>query len=128
MIDEMNTCAYIEKKIQPYQSAVKMCKLHKTYGCVAALWHFEFYILKSTVWHFHRRHSNLGHRAMAQVVFLPRPEIIYINTPFSLPRPEVTVKSQKYRDLYYNSNLNITWGKMQKHTMLFSKISNITLI
>ena len=25
-----------------------------------------------------------------------------------------TVKSQKYRDLYYNSNLNITWGKMQK--------------
>ena len=37
----------------------------------------------------HWRHSNLGHRAMGQVVFLPRPEIIYINTPFSLPRPEV---------------------------------------
>ena len=26
---------------------------------------------------------------MGQVVFLPRPEIIYINTPFSLPRPKV---------------------------------------
>ena len=38
----------------------------------------------------HRRHSNLGHRAMAQIVFLPRPEIIYIITPFSLLRPEVT--------------------------------------
>ena len=25
-----------------------------------------------------------------------------------------TVKSQKHRDLYYNSNLNITWEKMQK--------------
>ena len=37
MIDEMNTCAYIEKKIQPYQSAAKMkknmSKLHKTYVC-----------------------------------------------------------------------------------------------
>ena len=37
----------------------------------------------------HWRHCNPGHRAMGRVVFLPRPEIIYINTPFSLPRPEV---------------------------------------
>ena len=29
-------------------------------------------------------------RAHALVVFLPHPETIYINTPFSLPRPEVT--------------------------------------
>ena len=28
-------------------------------------------------------------RAHALVVFLPHPEIIYINTPYSLPRPEV---------------------------------------
>ena len=41
------------------------------------------------MYYIHWRHSNLGHRAMGQVVFLPRPEIIYINTPFSLPRPEV---------------------------------------
>ena len=45
----------------------------------------------TTRWYvyLHGRHSNLGHQAMGQVVFLPRPEIIYINTPFSLPRPEV---------------------------------------
>ena len=39
--------------------------------------------------YFHWRHCNPGHRDMGRVVFLPRPEIIYINTPFSLPRPEV---------------------------------------
>ena len=46
-------------------------------------------ILLPTLYYIHWRHSNLGQRAMGQVVFLPRPEIIYINTPFSLPRPEV---------------------------------------
>ena len=47
---------------------------------------YENIIIENTHWH----HSNLGrHRAMGQVVSLPRPEIIYINTPFSLPRPEV---------------------------------------
>ena len=46
---------------------------------------YENIIIEYTHW----RHSNLGHRAMGQVVFLPRPEIIKINTPFSLPRPEV---------------------------------------
>ena len=30
--------------------------------------------LKKIEQNYHRRHSNLGHRAMGQVVFLPRPE------------------------------------------------------
>ena len=55
---------------------------------------FTTYILHDTTNHYifqnkHWRHCNPGHRAMGRVVFLPRPEIIYINTPFSLPRPEV---------------------------------------
>ena len=33
-----------------------------------------------------------------------------------------TVKSQKYRDLYYNSNLNIPRGKMQKTYLVKSQI------
>ena len=39
--------------------------------------------------YMHWRHCNPGHRAMGRVGFLPRPEITYISTPFSLPRPEV---------------------------------------
>ena len=33
--------------------------------------------------------TNVLTSACALPVFMPRPEIIYINTPFSLPRPEV---------------------------------------
>ena len=38
--------------------------------------HYELEDLPNMRIHdLHSRHSNLGHRAMAQVVFLPRPEI-----------------------------------------------------
>ena len=51
---------------------------------------------------------------------------ILLNLSFKNVHFTNTVESRKQVDLYYKSNLNITREKLQKHTMLFSKISNTT--